>query len=398
MSKAVKKYKKGKLSARWFYDNGGKPGDVVDYTESKSKVFKMLKLNKNGVPFFGTPSTGSHEHSMPRTSTTGSSVQVSPPLSTPVKQRILTPAKFDHIQAMRYQELSPRLIDREPWRLQQYQGWYASVKIDGWQGIWDGKDTLYTKSYKKSFNVPRWWLQMLQRSGVPAMAGEIIRKNSTNSADQAVLASKTNTQVWGTPDNPLAFFHVFDIVDESQRKLPFEKRITLMKKAVARACGSNPKCPIKMVPQIKITEAVSIYDMWKDTVRRGGEGLVLTAPRSKYGNFETRKSKQRVKLKGRNDDEAIVVGHNLGYRKNPAWLQSLRVQYVSGENGGKLNIGVGLTDREREEYASHYPLGSVITFSYRILSRNGTPLETRLVGRRDKSTLAENHWIHEFQA
>lgn len=392
-STQIVKYKKnGKMSARWYYNNGGKVGDIVDYTQNKSKVYRMLKLNKNGTPLFvAVPKSKSVPAKSTRTTVSVSPVRNKPSSFTPVRQRVMTSANFDKIQAMRYNELRPRQIDEDPSRLNKYVGWYASVKIDGWQGIWDGKDTLYTKSYKKSFNVPKWWLTLLQRSGVPAMAGEIIRKNSKNSAEQAALASKKNTKVWGTPENPLAFFHVFDILDTSIRNIPFRKRIPFIQDAVASACGSEPKCPIKMAPQIEITSGRKVYNMWKKIIREGGEGLVLTAPHSKYGNVKTKKSNERVKLKGRNDDEAVVIGHNLGYRKNPEWLQSLRVQYRNCQ----MNVGIGLTERERENYARHFPMGSIITFSYRLLSRTGKPLETRLVGRRDKRTLAETHWIHD---
>ena len=157
-SKQIVKYKKnGKMSARWFYNNGGKVGDVVDYTQNKSKVYRMLKLNKNGTPLFvAVPKSKSKSKSIPGKNTPkqalASPVRNKPRSFTPVRQRVMTSANFDKIQAMRYNELRPRQIDENPSRLNTYVGWYASVKIDGWQGIWDGKDTLYTKSYKKSFN------------------------------------------------------------------------------------------------------------------------------------------------------------------------------------------------------------------------------------------------------
>lgn len=370
----------GKLSAKWYSKHGGKVGDIVDYTHNKSGQYRMLKQRKNGAFYFGT---------VPNIPPRMRKASPHTAVKSPVRQRILSPSQFDKMQVMRYKELRPRQIENNPTLLNQYVGWYASEKIDGWQGIWDGVDTLYTKSYKKSFNIPTWWLELLQRSGVPPMTGEIIRKGSTNSAEQAALASKTNTAAWGTPENPLAFFHVFDIVSKSQRYLPFEQRIPLIQSAVATACGSEPKCPIKVAKQTKIVSGQNVFRMWKRILRKGGEGLVLTSPTSLYGNFKTKKSSDRVKLKGRNDDEAIVIGYNLGYKKNPQWIQSLRVRY----HNKKMNLGIGLTEREREKYTIAYPLNSVVTFSYRLLSANKKPLESRIVGRRDKSTLASSHWI-----
>ena len=92
---------------------------------------------------------------------------------------------------------------------------------------------------------------MLQRSGVPAMVGEIIRKDSRGSAETAALTVKGRTGVWGTKDEPSAFFHVFDAVSPSVRTLPFKKRIAIAKAAVKKACRDNPKCPIRMTSQIR---------------------------------------------------------------------------------------------------------------------------------------------------
>lgn len=451
-------YKKGKLSARWYYDHGGKVGDIVDYTEDRSGELRELKLRVNGSPYFAKISSNKTKpikvvknkpakvvknkptkagkcsdekkqkcksqgkmcnplsgrcKALPKTNAKAKSVNKpqkpfkkvikavakvfhnSPVKNnqhsfSPVKHIDIAKSKFDKIEAMRYNELRPRQIEVNPSILNKYQGWFASVKIDGWQGIWDGVDTLYTRSYKKSFNVPDWWLSLLQRSGVPAMAGEIIRKNSKNSADQATLASKSGTAAWGTPQNPLAFFHVFDVISVKLRNLPFEKRLPHISRAVKKACGNEPKCPIKMASQVRIKSASQVYNLWKKVLSSGGEGLVLTSPDSKYGNLKTRKSNERVKLKGRNDDEGIVVGYKLGYSANPTWLKSLVLNYKNKI----FNVGIGLKMTDRQHYSKLFPKGTIVTFSYRLLSKSGTPLEPRLVGKRSKSTLPSSHWIN----
>jgi poly [ADP-ribose] polymerase 2/3/4 len=283
---------------------------------------------------------------------------------------------FDKMEAMKYKELRPREITSGS-KLDKYIGWYSSEKIDGWQGIWDGNSVMYTRSYGKRFTIPQWWLDLLQQSGVPAMSGEIKQVGSYTS--QASLTSSQGGD-WGKKADPKVFFHVFDIVDPTLRKKVFKDRLNIIKDSIRIACNNVKKCPIKVAKQVPITSGSQVFKMWKDVIKKKGEGLVLTSPNSKYGSKT--KSSTRIKLKGRNDDEGKVIGYNLGGKIGT--MKSLIINY----KGVKFNLGIGFKKTDRNNYAQLFPIGTLIKFSYRILSKNGKPGEARFVGIRDLATVS----------
>ena len=294
---------------------------------------------------------------------------------------------FDKMSAMGYKALRPRIIKDNPDQLDKYIGWYASVKIDGWQGIWDGKNTMYTRSYGKTFKLPKWWLKLLQKSGVGPLSGEIKMKDSQTS--QASLTSLKSPLKWGKRGDPKAFFHVFDVISPKLRKLPFKKRVEKIKAVVLRACDTEIKCPILMATQNIIKSRAHLIQMYKKVIAEEGEGLVLSDPIAIYDNT-SKKSSKRVKLKGRNDDEGIVIGYNLGHKKlGPTALKSLTLKYKNTT----FNLGIGFKEDDRKKYKTLFTKGTIISFSYRIISKSGKPVEARQLRVRDITTLSSNHWI-----
>ena len=109
-----------------------------------------------------------------------------------------------------------------------------------------------------------------------------------------------------------------------------------------------------------------------EIIDRSGEGVVLTNPESVY-QIDGRRSSERVKLKCRNDNEGIVVGYNLG--GSVGTMKSLDIDF----RGVLFSLGVGFNKLQRDDYKDFFPLGTVIKFSYRDLSRNGKPKEARFI-------------------
>ena len=275
----------------------------------------------------------------------------------------LTSKEFKKMQVMGYKELRPREIEQKPSLLDKYIGWYASEKIDGWQAIWDGKGTLYTKTYKRTFAVPDRWIKLLPK--IP-MAGEIKIKGQP--------ATKTATLM---KDNPLwnkTYFHVFDVVGKNHINKPFCERVNIIKKLVKDACKNIPKCPLIAAPQIVMKSRKEILAFYKKVLKNGGEGLVITAPDSTYDTGKKR-SNQRVKLKGRNDAEGKVIGYKMGDENK---LKSLNVKF----NKITFQLGIGFKNFHRVNPKKYFPLGTMVTFSYRELNENGKPKEARFVAVR----------------
>ena len=257
----------------------------------------------------------------------------------------------------------PREIEQKPSLLDKYIGWYASEKIDGWQAIWDGKGTLYTKTYKRTFAVPDRWMKLLPK--IP-MTGEIKIKGQP--------ATKTASLM---KDNPLwdkTYFHVFDVVGRNHINKPFRERVRIVEQIVKNACQSIPDCPLIAAPQIIMQSKKDIVTFYKKVLEKGGEGLVITAPDSIYDAGKKR-SNERVKLKGRNDAEGEVIGYNMGGENG---LKSLHLAF----NGITFDLGIGFKHVHRQHPTAYFPLGTMVTFSYRELNENGKPKEARFVAVR----------------
>ena len=268
---------------------------------------------------------------------------------------------FDKIDVMRYKELRPREVLDNPTKLNKYVGWYMSEKIDGWQALWDGKGTLYTKSYKRTFAVPFEWLHLLPN--IP-LAGEIKIKGK---AATEVARLQNTSPLWKDAE-----FIVFDLPGPNNRKLPFKTRVSNIKKIVDKACRTIPKCPLVSSEQIIIKNTKHLLEHYQKILNKNGEGLVITDPNSVY-QVDGKRSSERVKLKGRNDSEGIVIGYKLGGKIGE--LKSLEIDF----GGIIFNLGIGFNKNERENYKKIFPKGTIVKFSYRDLSSSGKPKEARFI-------------------
>ena len=81
-------------------------------------------------------------------------------------------------------------------------------------------------------------------------------------------------------------------------------------------------------------------------------------------------------MKRFHDDEATVVGHVPGAGKHQGRLGALELEM---RNGTRFSVGTGFSDAERR---SPPPIGSVVTFRYQELSRDGVPRFPSYVGLR----------------
>ena len=245
---------------------------------------------------------------------------------------------------MKYRELRPRQVLSNPVLLNKYVGWFLSEKIDGWQAIWDGKGTMYTKSFKKMYNLPDSWLQLLPP--IP-LIGEIRIDNlpATSVASLASLKDQ-NLDLWKN-----THFHIFDFGSKYHSKAPFKDRYQLLEKLVNVICLKIPDCPIVLIKQIKIKSKEHIIHLYKKILDSKGEGVIITEPNSTYVEKSTRVS-NRVKLKGRNDMEGLVIGYNLK-PTDPSRMSSLEVELLNEKKnptGIQFKLGIGFTNRDRHMF------------------------------------------------
>ena len=284
---------------------------------------------------------------------------------------------------MAYAELRIRNVEDGSTDLTPYNGYLYSEKMDGWFCIFDGKGKFYTKSGKKTLDAPEWFRDAFVKTGV-AIAGEMVVD-----CEQAtkVASLQKRTGPWKK-----ARFYAFDLPGEQSRKLPFEQRTRKLKRIIKEMNVDHAiYIPQKQIVDTKaflgefynITRCTGGYTNRRCGNRCLGEGVIITDPNSTYTSG--RVSKQtRVKLKGRMDDEARVIGHNRSSRTN-GW-GSLKVEY----NNKKFNLGIGFSKKQLANLPAAFPKGSLVKFSFRSVGENGIPKEARLVGVREKADMRKS--------
>ena len=320
------------------------------------------------------PATG---RCVSRTGPTGKKILAStkpqkPKPSKPTPQSPLRPtnknSRYYDIKegVMKYKELRPRDVEKNTSVLNPYKGYYVSVKYDGWQAVWNGKDKFTTNTGKRTFKPPKEWSKLLPQ-GI-SIAGELVILGK-QASDVASLTTEKGE--WKK-----VRFMAFDIPGMKNR--PFSERTTELKRIVKQQCKQFPTCPMIYVDQIIYNSSDKIYKKWKSVLKSGGEGLVLTDPNSVYRPMK--RSNDRVKLKGREDTEGKIEAFNLSGSK----LKSLKLKM---KNGQSFNLGIGFSNDERTNYKKIFKIGEYVKFSYRSLSTDGRPKEARFVGKRHKADI-----------
>ena len=264
---------------------------------------------------------------------------------------------------MEYSQLRPRQVQLNKEKIlgRFVNDFYASIKYDGWQGVWDGDDSFTTKTGQHSFTPPESWRLILPK-GYP-ITGELIIDGKQ--APAVASLKKKNSPDWNR-----ARFMVFDLPSYPK---PFAERTRLLQRIVQRQCKAFPDCPMIYIDQIKITSVDMLYALYKKVIREKGEGLVLTKGDSMYSTMS--RTSDRVKFKGRHDHEGKIIGYNLNDNK----LKSLIVEMDSGKI---FHLGIGFKTTERERYKTLLPIGKLAKYSFRQLSSNGVPKEARFIGLR----------------
>lgn len=121
---------------------------------------------------------------------------------------------------------------------------------------------------------------------------------------------------------------------------------------------------LQAVPQFRLSDATALQKHLRDIVRGGGEGLMLHREDAIY---ETGRSRALLKVTPWLDAEATVVAHLPGKGKFAGRVGALRMELPDGR---QFALGSGLTDALRRNPP---PLGTLITYRYRELTKSGMP-------------------------
>jgi len=140
----------------------------------------------------------------------------------------------------------------------------------------------------------------------------------------------------------------------------FEQRYAALRELVAGVSWHG----LHVVEQERIADRRQLDALLADTVRGGGEGLVLHEAAAPYVGG---RSPVLLKLKPQDDDEAIVVAHEPGTGRFQGLMGALLVRDAGGRT---FRIGTGFSEAQRR---SPPPVGSTITYRHRGLTNTGLP-------------------------
>ena len=166
----------------------------------------------------------------------------------------------------------------------------------------------------------------------------------------------------------------------------FEERAKFCEDLINAAKKKDPNCAMVWAHQTKITSQDQLEKIYIDIIDNGGEGVMLRAPGSPY---VAKRTNLLLKLKESIDAEAVIIAYEEGIKKNVGKVGALRCDFVvKGKKSGVIfNIGTGFTDAQREgiwnDKSKHYlPIGTLVSFTYMELSRDGVPRLPRYRGIR----------------
>ncbi|WP_233144476.1 DNA ligase [Campylobacter pinnipediorum] len=236
---------------------------------------------------------------------------------------------------------------------QNISGWYASEKLDGIRAYWDGKNLLSRQG--KIINAPSYFLKALPDF---ALDGELYTKTDEFEKIQSIVMDQIpNEKEWKN-----ITYNVFDVPNTNGGLI---ERLKVLNDYIDKNNNNNNiQRYIKLIPQRLIKDKKELDSFLDEIISSGGEGVVIREPNSKYI-----KSRSNLNLKYKRfiDEECKVVSINKGKGKYKDMMGSITCELA---NNIRFKIGTGFSDDNRKNPPK---IGSVVTFKYQNLTKNGIP-------------------------
>lgn len=233
------------------------------------------------------------------------------------------------------------------------QDYWISEKYDGVRGYWDGEKLLTRGG--QPINAPAWFT-----AGWPstAMDGELwAGRGQFSRAVSTVRQQSAGDDAWRAMQ-----FMVFDLPAAGG---PFDDRLQSLNRLLAALAVPW----VQPVAQSKIASAAALQALLRQTVKLGGEGLMLHRGSSLY---KGQRNDDLLKFKTHEDAEARVIAHIPGKGKYAGQLGALLLE-TPAENGRpaqRFKLGTGFTDAQRQDPPA---LGTLVTYRYQGLNDSGIP-------------------------
>jgi DNA ligase-1 len=224
----------------------------------------------------------------------------------------------------------------------------VSEKFDGVRAHWDGKTLRFRSG--QTIAAPQWFLAKLPAQ---ALDGELwLGRGRFEELSGFARKLQPEDAEWRQIQ-----YLVFELPDAPG---PFTARAQRIQEIVIAT--KWPK--LVAIPQFRVKDRQELKNKLDEVVHAGGEGLMLHLAEAPY---LTGRSDVLLKLKPQSDTEAVVVGHIPGKGKYKGMLGALQVEMPDGK---QFVIGTGFTDAVRKDPPA---VGTVVTYTYRGLTKNGLP-------------------------
>jgi DNA ligase-1 len=231
--------------------------------------------------------------------------------------------------------------------------YWVSEKFDGVRGYWDG-EKLLTRGGER-IAAPAWFT-----AGWPSepMDGELW-------AGRGQFAKAVSTVRQQTPGDAAWRAMRFMVFDLPAHGGPFTDRIPALNGRVSQI--DQPW--VQAVAQFRVASHPALQRLLAETVKHGGEGLMLHRGASLY---KAQRNDDLLKFKTFEDSEARVIAHIPGKGKYAGVLGALLVEMpgAAGKPGQRFRLGTGFSDEQRR---SPPALGSTVSYRFRGLNDSGIP-------------------------
>lgn len=228
------------------------------------------------------------------------------------------------------------------------QDYLVSEKLDGIRAIWDGQQLISRQGHP--IHAPAWFTK-----DFPArvLDGELwIARGHFEQLSSAVRQSNPDDAAWRQ-----VAYYVFELPEAEG---DFSQRVQQIAE-IARHVHSPY---LKRLPQFRVSDRTTLKRTLDSIVAKHGEGLMLHRADAPY---LTGRSHVLLKLKPQLDAEAKVIAYVPGKGKYQGKMGALLVETLDGK---QFKLGTGFTDAER---AHPPPIGSLVTYTYRDVTKNGKP-------------------------
>ena len=237
--------------------------------------------------------------------------------------------------------------------------YWVSEKLDGVRALWDGKVLRFRSG--RQVNAPAWFTEALPAE---PLDGELwMGRRRFEELSGIVRKQQPRDEEWQRVK--------FMVFERPGAAGDFSNRIEGLSNLVKQA--GVPW--LAVVEQFRVSDRQALKMKLDEIVAAGGEGLMLHRADAPY---MTGRSDVLLKLKPLRDAEASVVAHVPGRGRLSGMMGALQVETPEGL---RFEIGTGFTDAVRRNPP---PVGSVVTYQYRDLTKNGVPRFVNYLRRREE--------------